>query len=204
MFSVLNRELQPKQQTTNNKQQTTNNKQQTANSTPARMKIGLLSDTHGYLDGKIMEQLTDCDEIWHAGDFGTEEVSDKLSAQGKLRGVFGNVDGTNIRLIHPLEQIFEIEGVKVFMIHIGGYPGNYSAGIAKKISEVSPALFICGHSHILKVMPDKKNNLLHMNPGAAGIHGFHKYRTMLKFSISKGKIKDLSAIELGLRGTIQP
>jgi putative phosphoesterase len=168
------------------------------------MKISLLSDTHGYLDDRIIEHLNDCDEIWHAGDFGTEEISDKLSGIRKLRGVFGNVDGTNIRQIHPLEQNFDCEGVKVYMIHIGGYPGNYSAGVAGRISEINPDLFICGHSHILKVMPDTKHNLLHMNPGAAGIHGFHKYRTMLKFSINKGKIDDVWAIELGLRATINP
>lgn len=165
------------------------------------LKIGLLSDTHGYLDPKVMEHFSDCDEIWHAGDFG-EGVSEKINGHKKLLGVYGNVDGTNIRILHPLEQFFTCEGLKVFMTHIGGYPGNYRPEVRMKIEKLQPGLFICGHSHILKVMPDKKYNLLHMNPGAAGIHGFHKFRTILKFSIDKGKINDLNAIELGLRSMI--
>ena len=166
------------------------------------MQIGLLSDTHGYLDERILEHFKDCDEIWHAGDFGTEKVSLLLSKFKKLRGVYGNVDGTDVRKTHPVELSFECEGVKVLITHIGGYPGNYSPSASKKIHEVKPSLFISGHSHILKVMPDKKNNLLHMNPGAAGVHGFHKFRTMLRFSINNGKIEGLEVIELGLRGAI--
>ncbi len=166
------------------------------------MKIGLLSDTHGYLDERILEHFSDCDEIWHAGDFGTEDVSVRLSSFKKLRGVYGNIDGTHIRQRHPLVLHFDCEGVRVLITHIGGYPGNYSPAASKLISEFKPGLFICGHSHILKVMPDKKNQLLHMNPGAAGVHGFHKFRTMLRFSISNGKIEELEAIELGLRGAL--
>ena len=165
-------------------------------------RIGLLSDTHGYLDPGILKHFENCDEVWHAGDFGDETVSVTLSKFKTFRGVYGNIDGTTIRQIHPLNQIFECEGVKVFITHIGGYPGNYYPEANKKIIDLNPDLFICGHSHILKVMPDKKNNLLHMNPGAAGKHGFHKIRTILRFQIHESKISNLEAIELGLRGTI--
>lgn len=166
-------------------------------------KIGLLSDTHGYLDPKVFTLFAECDEIWHAGDWGDEKVSKDLSDFKTLRGVFGNIDGTPIRILHPQDLIFDCEGMKVFITHIGGYPGNYFPEAYKKITIHKPDLFICGHSHILKVIPDKKNNLLHMNPGAAGKHGFHKIRTMLRFHIDNGKIGGLEAIELGLRGTIE-
>jgi putative phosphoesterase len=164
------------------------------------MRIGLLSDTHGYLDSKIFEHFSGCDEIWHAGDFGDTKVSSQLMSFKKFKGVYGNIDGQEIRQIHPLEQNFVCEGLKVFITHIGGYPGNYYAEAARRIETIKPGLFICGHSHILKVMPDQKNNLLHMNPGAAGKHGFHKVRTILRFAIENGVVKDLEAIELGLRG----
>ena len=166
-------------------------------------RIGLLSDTHGYLDPKILEHFNSCDEIWHAGDFGGAVISDQLSSFQKLRGVFGNIDGQEIRLIHPEEQFFKCEDVLVYMTHIGGYPGNYFPEAKRKIELKKPSLFICGHSHILKVIPDKKYNLLHMNPGAAGKHGFHKFRTLLRFAIDKDKIKDLEAIELGLRSSLE-
>lgn len=161
--------------------------------------IGLLSDTHGFLDEKIFSYFNTCDEIWHAGDFGDETVSAKLSDFKLLRGVYGNIDGTKIRLLHPGELFFECEGLTVFITHIGGYPGNYSPEVEKKIKQLKPQLFICGHSHILKVMNDKKNQLLHMNPGACGKHGFHKLRTILRFEIDKGKVANLQAIELGPR-----
>jgi len=167
------------------------------------MRIGLLSDTHGYLDPKIFEHFKDCDEIWHAGDFGDELVSAQLSSFKKFRGVYGNIDGNDIRQLHPLELNFNCDGLNVYMTHIGGYPGNYFPEAGKKIEVLKPGLFICGHSHILKVMPDKKNNLLHMNPGAAGKHGFHKVRTILRFVIEDGAVRDLEAIELGLRGEIE-
>lgn len=166
------------------------------------IRIGLLSDTHGFLDPKIFNHFKECDEIWHAGDFGNQEVSDQLSSFLKLRGVYGNIDGKEIRQIHPAEQHFLCEGIKVYMTHIGGYPGSYFPEAGKKIKSGMPGLFICGHSHILKVMEDKKYHLLHMNPGAAGKHGFHKFRTILRFTIMKDKVTDLEAIELGLRASI--
>ncbi len=166
-------------------------------------KIGLISDTHGYLDPKVFNYFNECDEIWHAGDFGDIVVSDQLQSFRTLRGVYGNIDGTEVRQTHPLDQLFECEGLKVYITHIGGYPGNYFPEARKKIEDFKPGLFICGHSHILKVMPDKKNNLLHMNPGAAGKHGFHKIRTLLRFEIEDGKIRNPEAIELGLRGLIE-
>lgn len=165
-------------------------------------RIGLLSDTHGFLDPKVFDLFKDCDEIWHAGDIGDEQVSEQLSSFRTLRAVSGNIDGTNIRSIHPTDQIFILEGIKVFITHIGGYPGNYFPEARKKIESERPALFICGHSHILKIMPDKKYGLIHMNPGAAGKHGFHKMRTMIRFTLSEGKIGNVEAIELGLRGVI--
>lgn len=163
------------------------------------MKIGLLSDTHSYLDDRILHHLSDCDEIWHAGDFGNLEVSDTLAGLKPLRGVYGNIDGQEIRIIHPKVNRFQVEGLDVLMTHIGGYPGKYHPDIRNEIQQNPPGLFITGHSHILKVMPDKKLRLLHLNPGAAGKHGFHVVRTMMKFEINAGKIKNLQAIELGKR-----
>ena len=162
-------------------------------------KIGLLSDTHSYIDQNILEHFEDCDEIWHAGDWGDVNVSDTLEKYKTLRGVYGNIDNSKIRLIHPKNQVFEIEGIKVYMTHIGGYPGKYSAEAKAIILKEKPNLFISGHSHILKVIPDNKLNLLHINPGAAGIHGFHQIRTMVRFSIDNGKISNLQVIELGKR-----
>lgn len=163
-------------------------------------KIGLISDTHSFLDPKVFEYFKDCDEIWHAGDFGSLEVSDRLSAFKPLKGVYGNIDGQDIRLIHPLHYKFEIEGLKVWMTHIGGSPDRYHPAVRKELSENPPDVFICGHSHILKVVSDKTlNNMLYINPGAAGIHGFHKVKTIIRFEISEGKIKNMQAIELGKR-----
>ncbi len=159
----------------------------------------MLSDTHGYFPKEVYEYFSECDEIWHAGDFGTVAVSDALSSFKPLRGVYGNIDGAELRKIHPLHQQFECEGLNVWMTHIGGYPGKYSLSIRSQLIENPPQLFITGHSHILKVIPDKKLNLLHMNPGAAGKEGFHQMRTLLRFSIHKGKIENAEVIELGLR-----
>ena len=162
-------------------------------------KILLLSDTHGYIDDHIMEYVNESDEVWHAGDVGTIDVTDKISKIKLLRAVYGNIDGAELRTSFPKDLVFTCEGVKVFMTHIGGRPGRYAKGIGQQIKSVKPKLFICGHSHILKVMYDKKLSLLHMNPGAAGKHGFHKVRTLLRFTIDGREIKDLEVIELGKR-----
>ena len=162
-------------------------------------KILLLSDTHGHLDEKIIKYIHGVDEVWHAGDIGTGVVADKISTLKKLKGVYGNIDGQDLKNQFPENQIFNCEGVKVLMTHIGGYPGRYSARLKKLIVKEKPKLYICGHSHILKVIQDKKNNLLHMNPGACGITGFHKLRTMLRFKLNQGEIENIEAIELGQR-----
>lgn len=164
------------------------------------MKIGLLSDTHDYVDDQILRLLGDRDEIWHAGDFGTSRVAERLSEVAPLRGVYGNIDGQDIRVLYPKVLRFEANGLDVLMTHIGGYPGKYHPDIRDQIKANPPGLFITGHSHILKIMPDKTlNNLLHINPGAAGMHGFHKVRTMVRFAVEAGKIRDLQVIELGKR-----
>lgn len=163
------------------------------------MKIGLISDTHGYLDDQILRHVSTCDEIWHAGDFGTLAVSDSLTSIKPLRGVYGNIDDQAIRSIHPKNLRFICAGLDVLMTHIGGYPGKYHPDVRTEIKANPLKLFICGHSHILKIMPDKSNGLLHINPGAAGKHGFHKVRTMVTFIIQEGKIQDLKVIELGKR-----
>ncbi|MDB5135084.1 MAG: metallophosphoesterase family protein [Mucilaginibacter sp.] len=159
-------------------------------------RIGLLSDTHGYLDDAVFKHFENCDEIWHAGDFGTIELADKLAAFKPLRGVYGNIDGKELRLDYPEHLRFKCEEVDVWMTHIGGYPGNYNPSIRQEIYTNPPKLFICGHSHILKVIYDKKISCLHLNPGAAGKQGWHKIRTMLRFCISEEKIHTLEAIEL--------
>ena len=166
------------------------------------IRIGLLSDTHSYLDDGIFRALESCDELWHAGDIGQAEIADKLSAFRPLIAVPGNIDDATVRRMFPMDQHFEKEGLQVWMTHIGGYPGSYPARIQQTLTEIKPGLFICGHSHILKVMPDRKNNLLHMNPGAAGQHGFHVIRTLLRFSIDNGKILNPEVVELGRRGRI--
>lgn len=165
-------------------------------------RIGLLSDTHGYLDGRILEFLGECDEIWHAGDIGNIETAQQLSALKPLRAVSGNIDGTELRQDFPTRLRFECEGVAVLMIHIGGYPGHYSREVRQEIIASAPKLFISGHSHILKVIYDNKYQLLHINPGAAGIQGFHQVRTLIRFSVDKAVIKDLEVIELGQKGII--
>jgi putative phosphoesterase len=166
-------------------------------------KIGLLSDTHGYLDPKVFSYFEKCDEVWHAGDIGDLAVSDQLSKFKIFRAVSGNIDDQKIRALHPTDQVFYCEEVKVFITHIGGYPGNYFPEAGNKIIEHHPDLFICGHSHILKVMRDPKYGLLHMNPGAAGKSGFHKIKTMVRFDINGKRIENLEVIELGLRGAIE-
>jgi len=160
-------------------------------------KILLLSDTHSYLDEKILKYVRQADEVWHAGDIGDLKVTDELKQVRPLRAVFGNIDDDKARMEFPLHNRFFCEGVDVWITHIGGYPGKYNQEIRPEINANPPKLFICGHSHILKVQFDQKLNLLHMNPGAAGISGFHKVRTMLRFTIDGEKIGDLEVIEMG-------
>ncbi len=164
-------------------------------------KIGLISDTHSYLDQSVFKYFVLCDEIWHAGDIGNPYVLDQLEAFKPVTAVYGNIDDQAIRLRAPEKQILEIEGLKIYMIHIGGTPPRYARGVLEDLRTEKPDLFICGHSHILKVMPDKAlNKMIYMNPGAAGHHGFHRMRTLLRFDLSDGKIENLEAIELGKRG----
>lgn len=165
-------------------------------------RILLLSDTHSYIGDDILLYADECDEIWHAGDIGSVEVVDTLAAFRPLRIVYGNIDAQDIRHHLREDEIFECGGVKVFITHIGGYPGRYARGIASILNQIKPDLFICGHSHILKVMKDEKRDLIHMNPGACGHHGFHQIRTMLRFSLENGQITDVEVIELGRRGQI--
>ncbi len=162
-------------------------------------RIGLLSDTHGYIDDRIIHHLSDCDEIWHAGDIGDLSVMEPLEALKPVRAVYGNIDGTEIRKTYPVEQHVEIEGLTVWMTHIAGRPGRYKSSIPALIRLRKPDILICGHSHILKVAKDPVFDCLYMNPGAAGKHGFHKVRTLLRFTIDKGKVTDMQAVELGPR-----
>jgi len=165
-------------------------------------RIMLISDTHGYLDNKIVQVLDSFDEVWHAGDIGSLEVCNKISAKTKLRAVYGNIDGHEIRMEFPERQSFSIEGVRVCITHIAGRPPHYPSPIRTWLNSDKPDIFICGHSHILLVQRDQKAGFLHLNPGAAGIHGFHKVKTYLRFKLLDGKITDLEAIELGQRGQI--
>ncbi|NUM51594.1 MAG: metallophosphoesterase family protein [Flavobacteriales bacterium] len=160
-------------------------------------RILLLSDTHSYLDSKIEKYAKESDEIWHAGDIGNISVTDSLSTFALVRAVFGNIDGAEIRKQFKQHLRFTCEEVNVWLTHIGGYPGSYSKYVKPDIFLHPPKLFICGHSHILKVMYDKKLNLLHINPGAAGNYGFHKVKTLVRFCIDKEKITNLDVIELG-------
>ncbi len=165
-------------------------------------KIGLISDTHSHLEEKVFEHFADCDEIWHAGDIGTLELADRLAAFKPFKAVYGNIDGSPIRQEYPLDLRFDCEGMDVWMTHIGGYPGRYRQRVRELMKVDPPDLFICGHSHILKVMPDKKNKLLHINPGAAGVHGFHQVKTIIRFVIDRGQVKDLEVVEMGRRGAL--
>ncbi len=160
-------------------------------------RIGLLSDTHGYWDERYGKYFAECDEIWHAGDIGSYELAERLAALKPLRAVYGNIDGGDVRLQFTGKYRFRCEDVDVLIKHIGGYPGHYDASIRGTLYARPPKLFISGHSHILKVMYDKTLNMLHINPGAAGIYGFHKQRTLVRFTIDKSEIKDLEVIELG-------
>ena len=159
-------------------------------------KILLLSDTHGHVDDHMMKYVKESDEVWHAGDIGTTQVTDTISSQKPLRAVFGNIDNHELRISFPEELLFECEDINIYMTHIGGRPGRYAKGISKKIKSIKPKIFICGHSHILKIQYDKVNQLLFINPGAIGKHGFHKVRTMVRFEIDKSDIKNMEVIEV--------
>lgn len=159
-------------------------------------RIGLLSDTHGYWDDKYLQYFEECDEIWHAGDIGSIDVATRLAQFRPFRAVYGNIDTNEIRQIYPEINQFEVEGASVLMKHIGGYPGKYNPSVRSLLLSNPPKLFISGHSHILKVMFDPRIGTLHINPGAAGIYGFHKTRTLIRFSADAGTFKDLEVIEL--------
>ncbi|MEO9871417.1 metallophosphoesterase family protein [Ekhidna sp.] len=163
------------------------------------MKIGLLSDTHGYLDPKVFKYFEGVDEVWHAGDIGTIEVLNELKAFKPTIAVWGNIDGGKLRVECKEGEIFEREGVRILITHIAGKPPKYNQKVLEYVRHYQPKLLICGHSHILKVMSDKQNNLLFMNPGAAGKHGFHKIKTLLRFDLENGEIKNLEVVEMGPR-----
>jgi uncharacterized protein len=166
------------------------------------IKIGLISDSHSYIDHKTLTYLQDVDEIWHAGDLGSLEVMDSLPKDKLVRAVFGNIDDQTLQEKYPEWQEFELAGVKVLMTHIGGKPPRYAKGIKQKIKDSGARLFVCGHSHICKVEFDQVLNCLYMNPGAMGRHGFHIMRTMLLFDLENGKIQNLRVVELGKRGGV--
>lgn len=164
-------------------------------------RIGLISDTHGFLDESVFQHFSQCQELWHAGDFGNISLAQELSQKTGLpvRGVYGNIDGYDVRSVYPEELVFSCEAVKVFMKHIGGYPGRYAPGVKQRILKEKAALFISGHSHILKVQFDADLQCLHMNPGAAGKQGWHKVRTIIRFVVDGKEMKDCEVVELGKR-----
>ncbi len=160
-------------------------------------RIGLLSDTHNYLDEAVFKYFDECNEIWHAGDFGSIELADKLAGFKPLKGVYGNIDGKDLRIVYPETLRFKCEETEVLITHIGGYPGRYNPKIKPDILANPPKIFIAGHSHILKAQFDPKIKCLHLNPGAAGKQGWHKVRTLMRFTINGDRIQDLEVIELG-------
>ena len=162
-------------------------------------RIGLISDTHNFLDEAVFKHFDSCDEIWHAGDFGNISIADELKAIKPLKGVYGNIDGYDVRSVYPQKLVWQCEEVTVYMTHIGGYPNRYAPSIKQELINNNARLFICGHSHILKVIYDEKINCLHINPGAAGKQGWHKVRTLIRFSIDGSNIRDCEVIELGAR-----
>jgi uncharacterized protein len=163
-------------------------------------KIALISDSHGFIDPKAFTHMEMADEIWHAGDIGDLGILDQLPADKVLRIITGNIDGQEAREVFPEAIFFEVEAVKIYMLHIGGKPPHYAKGVKNDLNRYSPQLFVCGHSHICKVEFDPKANLLYMNPGAVGNHGFHVVKTMLLFELDQGQIKNLRVVELGKRG----
>ncbi len=167
-------------------------------------KILLLSDTHGCNEDSILKHVKTADEVWHAGDWGNMDLVNSIEALNKpIRGVYGNIDGQSIRQQFPLSNVFDCEGLSVLMHHIGGYPGHYKPGVKTLIKSSTAKVFISGHSHILRVMKDPELNILFINPGAAGRHGFHHMRTMIQFEISNGQIHNMAVIELGKRSALQ-
>jgi len=167
-------------------------------------RIGLLSDTHGYLDSRVLDHLAQCDEIWHAGDIGSVEIIDRLEAFKTCRIVFGNIDNKEIQLRSHENLNFELEGFRIWMTHIGGAPPRYNPMVLPQLKADTPDIFICGHSHILRVIRDKTlSNMLYINPGAAGKEGFHKMRTLLRFNLHEGVISQMEVVELGKRGAIE-
>jgi len=165
-------------------------------------RIALLSDTHSYFDPKLPEYLSTCDEIWHAGDIGDVSVIDQLAESKPVKAVFGNIDDKILQARFPEDLWMEVEGLSIWMTHIGGAPPNYNPRIKKKLVEKTPDIFICGHSHILKIIRDKEHNILYINPGAAGQHGFHHMKTLVQFELHQQEIKNMEVVELGKRGKI--
>ena len=168
-----------------------------------KVRIGLISDTHGWLDPRVKDHFAQCDEIWHAGDIGSIEVLEELRSWKPVRVVYGNIDGKQIRTICPEHERLSIDGMRIWMTHIGGRPPRYDRSVAAEIRSSPPDLFICGHSHICSVQFDERSKMLFMNPGAAGRHGWHHVRTILRFSIEDSKCKDLEVIELGKRSSLE-
>lgn len=167
-------------------------------------RIGLISDTHGYLDDAVFQHFDECHEVWHAGDVGNVEILDRLEAFKPLRVVYGNIDGRAVQLRSAENLDFELEGFRIWMTHIGGAPPRYNPIVRPQLQRAPPAIFVCGHSHILRVIRDPAlQNMLYINPGAAGKEGFHKMRTLLRFSLDTGKIKDMEVVELGKRGALE-
>lgn len=166
------------------------------------IKVAILSDTHSDLEADVLASMQGCNEIWHAGDIGDESVLTKLMQIGKLRAVFGNIDDAQIRIQIPAIQLFSIENIRVLMTHIAGYPGTYNSTAKALIKEHRPDIFVCGHSHLLKIIRDPIHGHLHINPGAAGQHGFHAFRTIVRCTLHNGKISNMEVVELGKRGKI--
>lgn len=165
------------------------------------MKILLLSDTHGYIDDRILHYVSAVDTVWHAGDIGSPAVTDAIAKLKPVKAVYGNIDGRDVRREFPLDNRFQCEGANVWITHIGGYPGRYDPRVRQILQHNPPSVFVCGHSHILKVAFDATYKMLTLNPGAAGRHGLHTTRTMLQFRIADGKPFNLNVIELGKRGS---
>ncbi|WKZ58571.1 MAG: metallophosphoesterase family protein [Cyclobacteriaceae bacterium] len=167
------------------------------------MKVGLLSDTHGFLDQSIFEHFKHCDEVWHAGDIGDEDLLHELEAFKPVRAVFGNIDNRTLQNNLPEDLWFTVEGLTIWMTHIGGAPPNYNPRVKKILTERIPDIFICGHSHILRIKRDPKfNNMLYLNPGASGNHGFHHIKTLVRFELKEKEIRNMEVIELGKRGAL--